>query len=83
MNNRNQNKIELSKEQEAKAINEIMNYFEKERDEELGNMEALLILSFFLEKVGPLVYNCAVTDAEKLMQKKSEELYDLIMWDWF
>lgn len=81
MKNKNDDRISLSKEQELQAINDIMTYFEKERGESIGNMDALMILTFFKEKIGPLIYNCAIADAQKSMEKKVDELYDLIIWD--
>lgn len=81
MKNYNKKQFELTKEQEQKAINEIMHYFEKERNEKIGNMDALTTLTFIKEKIAPFFYNCGVTDAQKLMEKKTDELYDLVIWD--
>ena len=39
-------------------------------DEELGNLEAGFLLEFFLEKIGPTIYNRAVSNAQTLMQGK-------------
>lgn len=42
-------KIELSKEKQEHMISMIKDYFRKERDEELGDLAAMLILDFFME----------------------------------
>ena len=62
--------IELDKDVQALAIQSIQNYFAQKRDEELGNLEAQFLLDFFLEQIGPLVYNRAVRDAQALVQDK-------------
>ena len=66
--------IEFDKEQRAQAVESIQHYFEHKRDEELGNLEAGFLLDFFLEKLGPMVYNRAVRDAQALMQDKLIDL---------
>ena len=62
--------IELDKEPRSQAIKSIQGYFEEKRDEELGNLEAGFLLDFFLEQIGPIIYNRAVSDAQALMQDK-------------
>ena len=63
--------IELDKEPRSQAIKSIQGYFEEKRDEELGNLEAGFLLDFFLEQIGPIIYNRAVSDAQALMQSSS------------
>ncbi len=62
--------IEFDKDQRAQAIKSIQTYFAQKRDEELGNLEAGFLLDFFLEQIGPSIYNRAVGDAQALMQDK-------------
>ncbi|GKX31111.1 hypothetical protein SH1V18_35910 [Vallitalea longa] len=49
----------------------------EERDEELGDLAAMLLMEFILEKIGPEIYNEAVNDCIKAMGDKVEELYAL------
>lgn len=62
--------IELDKDSRAQAIQSIQTYFDEKRDEELGNLEAGFLLDFFLDHIGPTIYNRAVGDAQALMQDK-------------
>lgn len=69
--------IELSKEQKDKAIVEIQNYFLNERDEEIGSLQGLLLLDFFMESIGSIVYNQGIEDAKAFMEDKLEDIYGL------
>jgi len=62
--------IELDKDSRTQAIQSIQTYFTEKRDEELGNLEAGFLLDFFLDQIGPTIYNRAVGDAQALMQDK-------------
>ena len=63
----------LSKEESQRAIEEIITYFESERDEEIGMIGAEDILEFFMEKVGPHIYNKGIEDARETVKKEAEE----------
>ena len=62
--------IELDKDARARAIRKLQTWFADKRDEEIGNLEAQFLLDFFIEHVGPGIYNQAVKDAQALMQDK-------------
>ena len=49
-------------------------YFRENMPEELGDLAAGLLLDFFLEEVGPAIYNQAIADAQKRMDKVVSEL---------
>ena len=66
--------IELSKEDRAQAIASIERYFRENRDEKIGNIAAGGLLGFFLEEIGPCVYNQAVADAQERLQARVAEL---------
>ena len=59
---------ELSKETRAQAINSIQHYFRENMPEPVGDLAASLLLDFFLEELGPLVYNRAIVEAQARMQ---------------
>src|SRR5579872_827504 len=59
----NMKSIELEKKEREVAIASIKRYFAEELPEPIGDLPAGLLLNFFLEEVGPLIYNRAVTDA--------------------
>jgi uncharacterized protein (DUF2164 family) len=74
---KNIKKIELTKEEKRQIINAIKTYFEKERDEELGDLSAEIIMDFIAEKIGPYFYNQGVRDAQSYLSEKIEDLYGL------
>lgn len=49
-------------------------FFQEEFDEELSPFRAEQVLDFFLETLGPQVYNQAVQDARGFMQQKLDDL---------
>jgi uncharacterized protein (DUF2164 family) len=66
--------IELPKDQRQQLISSIERYFETERDERIGNIAASALLNFFLEELGPLVYNRAVAEAQERLLARVQEL---------
>lgn len=65
--------IELSKDVRKEAIASIERYFREHMDEPIGNIAAGGLLGFFLEEIGPLVYNQAVAAVqERLSQRVAE-----------
>lgn len=70
-------KIELSQERKNEAITKIKNYFLNERDEEIGDLSASLLLDFFVNELGPSIYNQGLYDAIAFYQEKAEDIYSL------
>lgn len=70
-------RIKLSKEKREDMIAEIKYYFLKEKDEELGDLAANLILDFVIEKLAPEFYNQGVYDSQKYMNDRVEELLSI------
>ena len=66
--------IELSKEDRKEAINSIERYFRENMEEQIGNVIAGALLGFFLEEIGPSIYNKGVTDAQERLQARVSEL---------
>jgi uncharacterized protein (DUF2164 family) len=66
--------IELTKEDRQRAVASIERYFRENMEEKIGNIAASGLLSFFLEEVGPSVYNKGVIDAQERIQSRVEEL---------
>ena len=54
--------IDISKEARKEAVASIERYFRENMEEPIGNIAAGGLLAFFLEEMGPLVYNKAVAD---------------------
>lgn len=66
--------IELNREARAQAVASIERYFAEELDQRIGNIAAAALLGFFLEELGPLVYNQAVRQAQERLQERVQEL---------
>lgn len=66
--------IELSKEARKEVISSIERYFRENMEERIGNVAAGALLNFFLEEVGPLVFNRAVAEVQERLQARVSEL---------
>ena len=66
--------IGLSPEQSQEAIASIERYFRENREEKIGNIAAGALLGYFLEELGPLVYNKAVADVQERLQARVVEV---------
>ncbi|MBK8073634.1 MAG: DUF2164 domain-containing protein [Ramlibacter sp.] len=66
--------IEIPKEARKEAIASIERYFQENMDERIGNIAASALLGYFLEELGPLVYNQAVADVQERLQARVAEL---------
>jgi len=66
--------IEISKEAHTQAVASIERYFRENTEEKIGNVAAGGLLSFFLEELGPIVYNRAVADVQERLQARIMEL---------
>lgn len=69
--------IELTQEQRAAAVAQVKSYYFNEREETLSDLSAMLLLDFFLESIGPYIYNQAIRDAHFYMNQKLEDIYAL------
>lgn len=56
------------------AIASIERYFRENMDEPIGNVAAGGLLGYFLEEIGPAIYNQAVADVQERMQARVAEL---------
>lgn len=66
--------LELNKTEYAEALASLQKYAEQNLEEPLGNLAAGLLLEFFIEEVGPALYNRGVADAQARMQLRVAEL---------
>ncbi len=68
----------LSEEQKRAAIDDIIYFFEKERNEKIGVIAAGEILNFFQENIGQELFKKGVADAKRALEKRLEDLnFDL------
>jgi uncharacterized protein (DUF2164 family) len=66
--------IELSKEARADAIASLKRYFHENMPEPIGDLAAGLLLNFFMEDIGPVIYNRAIADAQRRMELHVSDL---------
>lgn len=64
----------LSEEQRNTIINNIITFFQQERDEEIGVIAAEAIVDFFLDDCGKILYNKAIDDALRSMKESFERI---------
>ncbi|MBN2878279.1 MAG: DUF2164 domain-containing protein [Clostridia bacterium] len=76
---RSKERITLSKEKKAEMILVIKQYFLEERDEEIGDLAANLILNFVVKELAPEFYNQGVYDAYKYINDMSEDLLSILI----
>jgi uncharacterized protein (DUF2164 family) len=66
--------VELEKNVHKEAVASIERYFQENMEERIGNIAASALLNFFLEEVGPSIYNKAVADVQERLQLRVSEL---------
>lgn len=69
--------IELDKDARKEAIASIERYFKENFDEphnRIGNIAAGALLGYFLQEIGPAIYNQAVAEVQERMQMRVSEL---------
>ncbi len=70
--------IELTREARDEAIKSIERYFTKHMQEHtggrIGNIAAGALLGFFVEEVGPVIYNQAVAEVQEKIAMRVSEL---------
>ncbi len=66
--------IELSKQVRADAVASIQRYFQENISEPIGNLAAGQLLNFFVEDIGPAIYNQAISDVQARIQRHLSDL---------
>ncbi|HEY8909932.1 MAG TPA: DUF2164 domain-containing protein [Desulfosporosinus sp.] len=69
--------IELSKDVRQVLLENLKRYFWSEREEELSNLGAELMLDFIVNEIGPYIYNQAIEDSYAYMNERIEDLLGL------
>lgn len=76
---REKERIALEREKKEEMVKAIVHYFKKERDEEIGQLAAGMVLDFIIEKLAPEFYNQGVLDSCAYMNEKVEDLQSLLL----
>lgn len=66
--------IELPREIRDEAVKSIERYFLENMEQKIGNIAAAGVLGYFLEEIGPVVYNRAVADVQERLQMRISEI---------
>lgn len=66
--------IRLADDRRERLLASIRGFHLEEFDEEISTFRAEKLLEFFLEALGPHVYNQAVQDARAFLQRRLDEL---------
>lgn len=73
--------IKLPKEDKTEIIKNVQTYFEQERSESIGDLGAEHLIDFFINEIGPYIYNKAIDDARLMINERlsqvEDELYTL------
>jgi uncharacterized protein (DUF2164 family) len=75
--------IEIPKQTRSDAIASLQRYFEENLSEPLGDLPAGMLLDFFLEEVGAVIYNKAIADAQSRLQQRVLDLHGELFADEF
>ncbi|PKL70973.1 MAG: DUF2164 domain-containing protein [Methanomicrobiales archaeon HGW-Methanomicrobiales-1] len=67
----------LTSERRDEMVAEIKKYFLHEREEELGDLAAGLILDFIQKELAPEFYNQGIEDSHRYMQDAAEDLLSI------
>ena len=66
--------IALAPDVKKQALASIKQYVAENLDQELGDLQAGLLLDFFLKELAPSVYNRAIQDAQHYFQERASDL---------
>ncbi len=70
--------MEFNSEEKDAIVQKIRHYFEQELHQEIGQFDALFLLDFFAEKIGPYFYNKGLQDAQTVMVTKMADIDDAL-----
>ena len=66
--------INIDKSDRTEAVASLQRYLQREFDDSIGSLQADALLHYFLEEIGPLIYNDAIRQAQERLQARIAEL---------
>ena len=66
--------VALSDDATNKAIGSIRRYFSEQLDQEVGELQARLLLEFVLKEIAPSIYNAAIAEAQIYLRDRVADL---------
>ena len=76
---REKERIALEREKREDMVKAIVHFFKDERDEEIGQLAAGMVLDFIIDKIAPEFYNQGVLDSCAYMDEKVEDMQSLLL----
>ncbi len=76
---REKERIKLEKDKRDDMVKAIIAYFKKERDEEIGQLAAGMVLDFVIDKLAPEFYNQGVLDSCAYTNERIEDMQSLLL----
>lgn len=70
--------IKLSDDRKKELKEEVQSYFRNVLEEDIGDLKAEMFVEFIIEKVGPRIYNQAITDAYSFIQDKLIDMESIL-----
>ncbi len=70
--------IKLSEERLKIIVSEVQSHFSKEYDDPIGELKAEMLVEFFINKLGPKIYNQAIDDANAFIHDKLIDLDSIL-----
>lgn len=67
-------RVNLSEERRRDLVQSFQSFCRAEFDDEVSDLKAERILEYFVERLGPPVYNQAIRDAHGFLQEKLQDL---------
>ena len=71
-------KIELPKPVREDLVRALSKYLKDELDVEVSGFDAVFLLDFVIETVGPHLYNQGLADAQALVRAKADEIVEAV-----
>ena len=68
--------IKFSREETQAIVGEIQDYFREELDQDIGAIQAEMLMMFFVDKMGAYFYNRGLYDAQTLIRERLDTLTD-------
>jgi len=72
-------RIVLDREKREEMVKAIIHYFKSEREEEIGQLAAGMVLDFFIDRLAPEFYNQGVLDSCAYLKEKVEDMQSLLL----
>lgn len=70
--------IQFTREERTAIGGRIRNFFAKELDQDISQLQAEMVLEFFGDQIGGWFYNRGLADAQAVVAAKAEDIADAI-----